>query len=77
LRQLYCGPVLQCRPTTPPEPVKTASPVATPPHRVLSCNHGHRYYGWSYDDGMFRFFERPVHFAREQAYEGKYVIQTE
>jgi len=32
---------------------------------------------WSYDDGVFRFFEHPVHFAREQAYEGKYVIQTE
>jgi hypothetical protein len=31
----------------------------------------------SYDDGVFRFFEHPVHFAREQAYEGKYVIQTE
>ena len=26
---------------------------------------------------MFRFFEHPVHFPREQAYEGKYVIQTE
>ncbi len=26
---------------------------------------------------MFRFFEDPVHFTREQAYEGKYVIQTE
>ena len=35
-------------------------------------NHGHRYYGWSYEDGVFRFFEHPVHFTREQAYEGKY-----
>jgi Transposase DDE domain len=26
---------------------------------------------------VFCFFEHPVHFAREQAYEGKYVIQTE
>jgi transposase len=26
---------------------------------------------------VFRFFEHPVHFTREQAYEGKYVIQTE
>jgi hypothetical protein len=40
-------------------------------------NHGHRYYGWAYEDGVFRFFEHPVHFTREQAYEGKYVIQTE
>jgi hypothetical protein len=37
----------------------------------------HRYYSWSYEDGVFRFFEHPVHFTREQAYEGKYVIQTE
>ena len=44
---------------------------------VLTRNHGHRYYGWSYQDGVFRFFEHPVHFVREQAYEGKYVIQTE
>ena len=32
---------------------------------------------WSYKAGVFRFFEHPVHFTREQAYEGKYVIQTE
>jgi hypothetical protein len=44
---------------------------------ILARNHGHRYYGWSYKDGAFRFFEHPVHFVREQAYEGKYVIQTE
>jgi hypothetical protein len=31
----------------------------------------------AYEDGAFRFFEHPVHFTREQAYEGKYVIQTE
>ena len=29
------------------------------------------------ENSVFRFFEHPVHFAREQAYEGKYVIQTE
>ena len=28
-------------------------------------------------DAPVRFFEHPVHFAREQAYEGKYVIQSE
>jgi transposase len=44
---------------------------------ILARNHGHRYYGWSYENGVFRFFEHPVHFTREQAYEGKYVIQTE
>ncbi len=43
--------------------------------RILARNHGHRYYGWTYEDGVFRFFE--LHFTRERAYEGKYVIQTE
>jgi hypothetical protein len=40
-------------------------------------NHGHRYFDWRLENGVFRFFEHPVHFTREQAYEGKYVIQTE
>jgi transposase len=44
---------------------------------VLACNHGHRYYDWSLKHGVFRFFEHPVNFARELAYEGKYVIETE
>jgi hypothetical protein len=44
---------------------------------ILTRNHGHRYFGWSYEDAAFRFFEHPVHFRREQAYEGEYVIQTE
>jgi hypothetical protein len=45
--------------------------------RILARNHGHRYYGWADEDGVFCFFEHPVHFTREQVYEGKYVIQTE
>jgi transposase len=45
--------------------------------RILARHHGHRYYGWALQAGVFRFFEHPVHFAREQAYEGKYVIRTE
>jgi Transposase DDE domain len=52
-------------------------PRRSGPPRVLARNHGHRYYDWAYEDGVFRFFEHPVHFTREQAYEGKYVIQTE
>jgi len=54
-------------------PEKIGAAVAA----ILTHNHGHRYYGWLYQDGVFRFFEHPVHFVREQAYEGKYVIQTE
>ena len=57
--------------------LKTAEKVGAAATRVLARNHGHRYYHWSYDDGVFRFFEHPVHFTREQAYEGKCVIQTE
>src|SRR6266508_4764938 len=45
--------------------------------RILTRSHGHRYYDWAYRDGRFRFFEHPVNLKREEAYEGKYVIQTE
>jgi transposase len=45
--------------------------------RILDRSHGYRYYDWAYTDGRFRFFEHPVHLKREEAYEGKYVIQTE
>src|SRR6202521_161479 len=57
--------------------LKAPEKIGAAAARVLGRNHGHRYYGWSYEDGEVRFFEHPVHFAREQAYEGKYVIQTE
>lgn len=57
--------------------LKAADKVGAAAARILSRNHGHRYYGWAYEEGVFRFFEHPVHFTREQAYEGKYVIQTE
>ena len=45
--------------------------------RILGRSHGYRYYTWTYDDGRFRFVEHPVNLPREEAYEGKYVIQTE
>jgi hypothetical protein len=32
---------------------------------------------WRLETCEFQFFEHPVHFTREQAYEGKYIIQTE
>jgi transposase len=57
--------------------LKAAEKVGAAAARVLARNHGHRYYDWAYEEGVFRFFEHPVHFTREQAYEGKYVIQTE
>jgi len=57
--------------------LKAPEKVGAAAARVLARSHGHRYFGWSYEDGVFRFFEHPVHFPREQAYEGKYVIQSE
>ena len=57
--------------------LKAAEKVGAAVAAILKRNHGHRYYDWSYKAGVFRFFEHPVHFTREQAYEGKYVIQTE
>jgi len=57
--------------------IKAAEKIGAAAARILARNHGHRYYDWSCEDGVFRFFEHPVHFTREQAYEGKYVIQSE
>jgi transposase len=57
--------------------LKAPDKIGAAAAKCLTRNHGHRYYGWSYDNGAFRFYEHPVHFTREQAYEGKYVIQTE
>ena len=57
--------------------LKAAEKIGAAAARILTRNHGHRYFGWSSTDDVFRFFEHPVHFTREQAYEGKYVIQTE
>ena len=57
--------------------LKDAAKIGAAAARILARNHGHRYYDWACEDGALRFFEHPVHFPREQAYEGKYVIQTE
>jgi len=57
--------------------LKAPAKIGAAAARFLGDNHGHRYYDWSCADSMFSFFEHPVHFPRQQAYEGKYVIQTE
>jgi transposase len=57
--------------------LKAADKIGAAAANILARNHGHRYFGWDYENATFRFFEHPVHFKREQAYEGKYVIQTE
>ncbi len=55
------------------DPAKIGAAAA----RILGRFHGYRYYDWEVQDGRFRFFEHPVNLKREEAYEGKYVIQTE
>jgi transposase len=56
--------------------IKAPEKVGAAAGRILSRNHGTRYYDWEYKDGCFRFFESP-NLERERAYEGKYLIQTE
>lgn len=57
--------------------IKAPEKVGAAAARILTRNHGHRYYAWEYSAGTFRFFEHPVNLPRERAYEGKYLIQTE
>ncbi len=44
---------------------------------ILDRRHGSRYFAWEYKAGRFRYDEHPVHFEREKALPGKYLIQTE
>lgn len=57
--------------------IKAPEKVGAAAARVLTRNHGHRYYSWDYSEGVFRYFEHPVHLPQEKAYEGKHLIQTE
>jgi transposase len=57
--------------------LKEAEKIGAAAAKALARNHGHRYFGWELRRGQFHYFEHPVNFAREQACEGKYVIQTE
>ena len=45
--------------------------------KILQRHHGHRYFAWELRKGQFHYFLHPVNLPREQACEGKYVIQTE
>ena len=57
--------------------LKKAQNIGAAAARILSRNHGSRYYDWSLEQGVLRYFEHPVHLPAEKALEGKYVIQTE
>jgi transposase len=57
--------------------LKAPEKIGAAAGRILSRNHGFRYYDWELKDGQFRFFEHPVNLKNEEALEGKYLIQTE
>ena len=57
--------------------LKAPEKVGAAASRILARSHGYRYFNWQYQNGRFRFFEHPVNFKREEAYEGTYLIQTE
>jgi len=56
--------------------LKAPAKVGAAAARILGRRHGHRYYGWEYTAGAFRFFEHPTSLPREEALEGTYVLQT-
>jgi transposase len=57
--------------------LKDPAKIGAAAQRVLTRNHGHRYYDWELTAGQFRFVEHPVNLPREKKYEGKYLIQTD
>jgi transposase len=57
--------------------LKQAEKIGEAAARILSRNHGSRYYGWKLAQGVFHYFEHPAHLGPEKELEGKYVIQTE
>ena len=57
--------------------LKKAQNIGAAAARILGRNHGSRYYDWNLEQGVFHYFEHPVHLPAEKALEGKYVIQTE
>jgi transposase len=57
--------------------VKEPEKIGAAAAKSLQRHHGQRYFAWELRKGQFHYFPHPVNFPREQAWEGKYVIQTE
>lgn len=57
--------------------LKDPAKIGAAVQRILTRNHGHRYYAWELVAGRFAFTEHPVNLPREKKYEGKYLIQTD
>jgi len=59
-----CAPGLRSsRDVSPRDASEADEKIRAAAGRILARNHGHRYYDWTYQDGVFRFFEPPVHFG--------------
>jgi transposase len=56
--------------------LKAPAKVGAAAARILGRHHGHRYFGWEYQEGRLRFFEHPRTLPQEEALEGTYVLQT-
>lgn len=57
--------------------LKAPEKIGAAASRLLTRNHGSRYYDWELKDGKFHYFEHPVNLKQEKALEGKYLIQSE
>ena len=57
--------------------LKDPAKIGAAAQRILSRNHGQRYYAWQLVAGRFEFMEHPLNLPREKKYEGKYLIQTD
>jgi transposase len=53
-----------------------AARIGAAAERALRAHKGYRYFAWALREGVFEFFEDPVHFEREKRLEGRYVIST-
>jgi hypothetical protein len=47
--------------------LKQAQKIGAAAARILSRNHGARYYHWSLEQGVFRYFEHPVHLPAKKS----------
>jgi transposase len=53
-----------------------AAQVGAAAERAVRTHHGYRYFDWKFQDGVFTYFDHPIHLEREKRLEGKYVVAT-
>lgn len=54
----------------------SATAIGAAAERALRAHKGYRYFDWRLHEGIFEFFEHPVHLPQEKRLEGRYVIAT-